>query len=264
MKNCLIFGAGRSGTSMLAGMLHQAGYYMGEGLYKGNNSNPKGFFECKAINSINERILLPYNKRPESKILRLFCRNYVKSFPTDNQRWLSSIPPQIDIKNESTEIEESITKEISKVPFCYKDPRFSYTLPIWEKHLKRDTVFLCIFRRPNVAVKSILKECADREYLKDLYISRKHANEIWCNIYLHIFKNYKKLKDRFLFVNYDNVIAGAGIARISDLLQADIRTNFVDAALRRTLPGSISCPKAEQIYNRLCVLSNLGGRNPDV
>ncbi|MGB5217987.1 MAG: hypothetical protein WBN66_06780 [Smithella sp.] len=94
------------------------------------------------------------------------------------------------------------TKEINKVPFCYKDPHFSYTLPVWEKYLKKDTVFL--------------------------------------------------------FINYDDIIDGRGISRISDFLQADISLSFVDASLKRTLPGSLSFRKAEKIYTRLCSLSNAG------
>lgn len=61
--NCLILGSGRSGTSMLAGILHQAGYFMGDKLHKPELSNPKGFFEWMTINQINEQILAAYVKR---------------------------------------------------------------------------------------------------------------------------------------------------------------------------------------------------------
>lgn len=43
MYNIIILGSGRSGTSMMAGTLAKAGYFMGERLLPRNNANPKGF-----------------------------------------------------------------------------------------------------------------------------------------------------------------------------------------------------------------------------
>ena len=57
MKNVIILGSGRSGTSMVAGTLAKAGYYMGEQLLPANKANPKGFFEDIEVNAINEDIL---------------------------------------------------------------------------------------------------------------------------------------------------------------------------------------------------------------
>ena len=42
MRNCLILGCGRSGTSMLAVSLASDGYYMGGKLYPERTANPKG------------------------------------------------------------------------------------------------------------------------------------------------------------------------------------------------------------------------------
>jgi hypothetical protein len=44
-RNCLILGSGRSGTSLAAGILAQAGYFMGDELWPVNIGNPKGQFE---------------------------------------------------------------------------------------------------------------------------------------------------------------------------------------------------------------------------
>src|SRR4051794_30888177 len=41
----LVTGAGRSGTSTVAGTLHYLGLHVPEPYMKGNESNPKGFFE---------------------------------------------------------------------------------------------------------------------------------------------------------------------------------------------------------------------------
>ena len=53
IRDGLILGSGRSGTSMLAGTLSAAGYYIGDCLIEANEANPKGFFEDYEVNAIN-------------------------------------------------------------------------------------------------------------------------------------------------------------------------------------------------------------------
>ena len=92
MKNVLILGSGRSGTSMVAGTLSKAGYFMGERLYKPRESNPKGFFEDPEINGINEALIakvVPH--RPPLIGKWLFHER-----PIEGQRWLAHVP--LDIK----------------------------------------------------------------------------------------------------------------------------------------------------------------------
>jgi Uncharacterized protein conserved in bacteria len=64
MRNCLILGSGRSGTSMVAGTLASAGYFIGDNLYPRLASNPKGFFEDPEINAINEDLLARILPKP--------------------------------------------------------------------------------------------------------------------------------------------------------------------------------------------------------
>jgi hypothetical protein len=56
-RNLFILGSGRSGTSMVAGLFRNAGYFMGDKLHEPRHSNPLGFFEDAAVNNINESIL---------------------------------------------------------------------------------------------------------------------------------------------------------------------------------------------------------------
>lgn len=50
---------------------------------------------------------------------------------------------------------------------CYKDPRFSYTLPAWLPYL-HDTRMICIFREPGLTAESIVTECRTMPYLANL------------------------------------------------------------------------------------------------
>jgi len=53
------------------------------------------------------------------------------------------------------------------LPLCYKDPRFSYTLPAWLPCL-HDTRRICIFREPGLTAESIVTECRTMPYLANL------------------------------------------------------------------------------------------------
>lgn len=54
----IVTGMHRSGTSTMAGILHQNGITMGsEGSFHSGPSNPKGFYENKSFRSLNDKIL---------------------------------------------------------------------------------------------------------------------------------------------------------------------------------------------------------------
>ena len=72
---------------MAAGVLSQAGYYMGDNLYRANARNPKGFFECSEVNGINEDIL----ERVVPDRPRIIGNWLFRHRPERNQRWLASL-----------------------------------------------------------------------------------------------------------------------------------------------------------------------------
>src|SRR5438105_10232021 len=111
MRNCLILGSGRSGTSMLAGMLRGAAYYMGAHLIPADDGNPKGYFEDDEINAINEALLAPVTPR--------FLR------PSYGWRWLAQVPVGTPLTCPA-DIAERIEAQTRRVPFAFKDPRFCY------------------------------------------------------------------------------------------------------------------------------------------
>ena len=256
--NCLILGSGRSGTSMVAGILHQAGYYMGDKLHKPEPSNPKGFFEWMAINQINEQILAPYvNSGLAGKFFATFLKKGTVYNPVGrNQRWLLSLPVETEVNCLFPQVEADMKKVLTKEPFCYKDPRFSYTLPVWGKFLKPDTVFICVFREPDITVNSILKECRARQYLGNLYITRRMAYSVWFNVYSHILSKHAKKFNNFVFVHYDQIYNGTALPMLSKMLDVPLQKDFVDEGLKRTAPGGVVPEKAKVLYRRLCESAN--------
>ncbi|HNS17396.1 MAG TPA: hypothetical protein PKI34_06215 [Bacteroidales bacterium] len=264
MKNCLIMGSGRSGTSLMGGLLYNAGYYMGEELYAPLESNPKGFFECAEINGINEDILAKYNVRPDRNFYYSVFPRSRNKFPVRDQRWLTSVPPAVTITCEDASIEERIQSALRKEPFCFKDPRFSYTYPVWEKFLPQGTRFICVFREPDVTVQSILDACARHEYLGDLYITRKSAFRLLYNLYSHILSNFTGRMD-ILYVHYRQLLSGDILPKTEDFLDCDLQKDWIDEKLNRTVASGRVPARTVSVYRRLCELANYLplGTDPD-
>ena len=248
MRNVLILGSGRSGTSMLAGTLSKAGYYMGAELYTPRGSNPKGFFEDPEINDINECILEPYIP-PRIGFLGM---EFLRHRPRKTQRWLAKIPLSAKIEA-SDSIAERIKKQVNTTPYCFKDPRFSYTIPVWRPYLK-NAGFICTFREPAVTVESILKECTQQKYLQDLAINYKIALEVWESMYLHILKLHRHKGD-WLFIHFDQVLTKEGLNAIEKFTQSSVDRSFPEEKLRRSLSSKPVPKKIEQIYQQLCELA---------
>jgi len=246
MKNVIILGSGRSGTSMVAGTLAKAGYYMGEELLPANNANPKGFFEDKEVNAINEDILASIAPRRPKLLGNLFY----KHIPLPWQRWLLALPgAKAPISNPT--IDARIKKIVANQPYCLKDPRFSYTLPCWMPFLE-DAVFIVVFREPMATAKSINQECQDDSRLHTLAMNEERALKVWECMYRSIFDMSEQRSSEWLFVHYDQVLTENGGQLIAEYTEADIDLSFPEKRLKRSIPTESPPPSAKEIYSKLC------------
>ena len=240
---------------MAAGTLAGAGYFMGEHLHPARHSNPKGFFESGQINRINEAILsLVLPERPDEPVgSRLF-----RFRPTQGQRWLSHVPLGTRFPALPDALVARMREALAATPFCFKDPRFCYTLPAWRPFLDEGTAFLCVFRHPAVAVESILKECRDMPNLRTLAIDFDRALLVWSLMYQHVLRLHRHSGD-WLFVHYDQFFEPATLARIATFAAAELDRTFPDAALNRTRRERDVSYTARFLYDRLCALAGYRG-----
>jgi hypothetical protein len=233
---------------MVAGTLAKAGYFMGDHLYPGRESNPKGFFEDSEINGINEALLAQIvPKRP-----RLFERWFFRSRPLQWQRWLARVPVGKKIASPPAIIGR-IKRVTRREPYCFKDPRFSYTLPVWRPFL-RNTVFVCVFREPASTALSILKECQDAEYLHSLSITFHQAMEVWNLMYRHILEVHR-YKGEWLFLHYNQVFNGEGLERLETFVEAPVDYSFPDPSLHRSFSEDPVPEKSRKVYQHICELA---------
>ena len=236
-------GFGRSGTSLMGGILHQTGYYMGDNLYPPRDSNPKGFFENNFINGINEQILSQYDLIKGHH----YCLNYSPFKPNYGHRWLSYITPSTNIVLDNFEIICEIKKALSYPNFAYKDPRFNYTFPIWDQISEKKLKYICIYRDPGAVINSVIKECETAEKL---------AFELWNNNYINILNKLNdSLLSRFLFINYNQFYQKKNYEKISNFLGGKISSNFFSKNLNRSKKQKFIPAETKKIYSELNKLS---------
>ncbi len=216
MKNVIIVGSGRSGTSMVIGLFAKNRPNMGGKLYPPDKYNKKGYFEASEKIHLNENLLEPAMDAP------------LKSGNSSNgQRWLGvlenidSIPSTRPLKNKIKEL-------VRNIPFCYKDPRFSYTLQQWCPHFE-NTVFICIFRDPNATAKSIVDFCK-RKKLTLVNMKYKKAFQVWACMYTHILETHSKKGD-WLFLHFNQLFDEQSLFSLEDHTDAIVDRYFPDPNL---------------------------------
>jgi len=247
MSNALIMGSGRSGTSMVAGALSGAGYYMGENLMRPTPSNPKGYFESAEIEAINEELLAPVAPRRHGGLFRGFFRHRAGNY----QRWLAQVPVGTRIPCPDA-LAARMRLAVARQPFCLKDPRFCYTLPAWRP--LPDTVFVCVFREPAATATSILKNVRDEAYLQNLRLSFRQAVKVWTLMYRHILDVHRH-EGRWLFVHYNQVVRGDGLERLESFLGAKVDPAFPDKKLSSSIADQPVDSAARTTYHELCELA---------
>lgn len=258
MNNLLILGSGRSGTSMLTGMLADSGFHLGDDFeyLNKNKANPKGFFEDYEVNTVNEDIL----KETLVSIPEFIRKQLFPSSTFYRARWLArvSITKKI-VSNEK--IDNRIASLINKEKFCYKDPRLSYTLPIWQSVIEKSEIkvkHLVVYREPAKTANSIVRECRENKALHPLKMDVRKALKVWELMYSHILKNYNqdKNKNNWLFIHYNQLFTSETQNKIEDFIGASINKEFPEKKLSRATASIDKMnSKISLIYTQLNKLS---------
>jgi hypothetical protein len=227
MNDVVVVGSGRSGSSLVAGLMASAGHHMGRRLLPPNQANPRGFFEDFRTILVNEKLLAPYTP------LR------------DLQRWLAVLPPEVSI-DAPPDLTPDMQATIVRSPWCRKDPRFCYTLPAWQPWY-REAVRICVFREPSRTANSLVASVP----LQKLELSYDGALEIWAAAYLQVLRRHRHHGD-WIFVHYDQILDGTALPRLESAAGARLNPDFIDPALRRASPDGGWPAELDEIYDELC------------
>lgn len=242
-RPCVVLGCGRSGTSLAAGLLAEAGYDLGPRLLPPDPSNPKGFFESRTVNALNERLLAPLTDGktagdPGSGAARPL---------RDGERWLAALAPDVAIPPAPALAPELEAAAGGGGPVARKDPRFVWTLPAWDDVLP-GAVRVCVFREPLRTARSIL----GMTDTGDLGLTLAGAVGVWTAAYRRCLHLADAEGGRgWLFVHYDQLVDGTALPALSESLGAPLPGGFADAGLRRSRPEGDVPTAAAAVYYEL-------------
>jgi len=161
--------------------------------------------------------------------------------------WLSRFPEHEcpkELHNTSSRIEAVLSHR----PFCLKDPRFSYTLPVWKKHLF-DVSYICVIRHPGAVVNSIMQNCKTAPYLSNIEIDRSICYDIWANMYNNLLC---LAEPDWLFLHYNQILGGSGLDCVENLLETEVNKNFPTSSLCRSKQAQDVPICVMDLYNILC------------
>ena len=258
-RNCLILGSGRSGTSMAAGILARAGYFMGAELWPADIGNPKGYFEDREVNKINDELIAPAAPKTPPHGLRKLLLGDIPILG-NYQHWIAVLRPGVSISCPPA-MSRRIAAVAARQPFCLKDPRFSYTLSAWRPFIG-DALLLCVFRDPAVTASSIVRECKRADHMKGTEVDQRWALKVWEAMYRFILDVHYPQGGDWMFVHYDQLLDHSADAELERRLGIGIDREFAAAELNRSRPGAAVPRRTLRLYERLCALARYDTARP--
>lgn len=202
MAAIIVLGQGRTGTSLVAGILHHLGVYMGEGLLFETPDNKRGSFEDARFVEMHTRMIGGDWKRPE----------------LDEGPYLEEY--------------EGLVRQMQEHELWgLKDPRLCFTFPVLQRLLEDDTRIVYIQRGSAAVIHSLTM-------LADVH-SMDHAEAIEMRYYDALFHSQMSVPNHWpqLAVWYHEMVddPAAGVDRIAAFVGRETTQgalDFVDPTLR--------------------------------
>jgi len=206
-----ITGMHRSGTSMVARLLHTCGMFLGpeDELNQPVRDNPEGYWENLAFVRLNEEIMAQFGGRWDDP----------PSFPTG---W--EFGPEA---NSFLERAESLVGQFRRDNWGWKDPRNSLTLPFWRRLIPDLKVVVCV-RNPLEVARSLFRR-------SDSMIPSE--SQLWLTYYRQLLS--ATLPTHRLVTHYQSYFqdARAELRRVLDWLDLEVSDEAVERACAQISVG---------------------------
>lgn len=201
-KICFVIGMGRSGTSMLSGMLSELGVNFGDKTHGPNEFNKKGYFEDAELTDLNDRLVQILSQMPPKM-------DWMKKLTFHPPiHWLNPRPflpyenwNQYMSNQFKAIIKHKLNQKTKRFQFFgLKDPRVTLLLPLYMdicQELGIIPYVISIKRDPESVAKSLWK-------FHNFQIPREHALELCKRYNSDVEKFTKEMK--IVHTEYENII----------------------------------------------------------
>ncbi len=259
----LVAGVGRSGTSLMTGILGQVGFHIPQPEIGADETNPRGFGEPEWVVNFHKRVMR---------------RLRVTVFDARPRAWEVTDATAEDAELRS-ELRQWLKGELDQADaVVVKDPRVGWFLPLWTgcaSDVGAPSSFICMLRHPAEILFSARKWYGDWQ----TDASRAAA---WLNVMLETERKTRDMPRAFvrypdLLADWDSELRRAGEALGDPLLSGMDRSRFpavdefVDPTLRRSQRGwdGLDVPASvrelvERVWDEFQPLADAGGDEPGV
>jgi hypothetical protein len=203
----IVTGAGRSGTSAVARVLHESGLSMGNRLAAATEANQEGFYEDLDVVDLNERVLAALGMTD----------------PWRRERW----PLRAGVAVIGRAFQQEMAELALAARAGWKDPRFSITLEAWLPALPfRPRLVVCL-RSPEAYAHSVTQIFG--------IVSRERAMREWARHYRRLLDVIRDYRLDATCVEYDALVEepAATVQALSAFAGVPLEPRYVERRLRR-------------------------------
>ncbi|HEY7629407.1 MAG TPA: sulfotransferase [Thermoleophilaceae bacterium] len=254
----LVAGVGRSGTSLMTGILGQVGFHIPQPEIGADETNPKGFGEPAWVVNFHQRVMR---------------RRRVTVFDARPHAWevTDAVADDAEVRSE---LRAWLKGELAQADaVVVKDPRVGWFLPLWTgcaSDVGAPAAFVCMLRHPAEILASARKWYGDWQ----TDASRAAA---WINVMLETERKTREMPRAFvryedLLADWERELRRTGEAIDDPILSGMDRSRFpavdefVDPTLHRNRRGweGLEVPDsvrelADRVWFELQPLANTGG-----
>jgi hypothetical protein len=213
----IVLGMHRSGTSMVAGLLHGDGICMGKAFRKVLPQNPLGFFEEESFRQLNDAFLLEAGYT-------------VKEWSAE----FSETALKTDTLHEAVNLIGQWNK--SNGSWGWKDPRTCLTISLWLKVLQSKG----LLRRTNIivvnrSVSAVSKSLVARGDVNNI----SHGEALYAMYHENLEKGILEYCERLriLRIDYEQLLDGPDFDRLQEFCGLEMDRAFIDRSLDHSSDG---------------------------
>ncbi|MGB2695372.1 MAG: hypothetical protein WBD55_09325 [Dehalococcoidia bacterium] len=200
----IVTGAGRSGTSAVARVLHESGVPMGENFGPPTEHNPVGFYEELPVCDLNDRIM------KECGIDRL-------------ERW----PSRATVLAIGTQYAATMRAlAANEAVGGWKDPRFGATLEAWLQQLRSAPKVVLCLRSPEAFVRSVTRVYG--------LVEREAVEQRWANLHRRLLDVIRDYRLDAICIEYERLMAHPNetVAELSRFVSHPLDARFIESDAR--------------------------------
>ena len=225
---------------------------MGDELWPADVGNPKGYFEDREVNNINDELIAPVApKTPPSGLRRLLLGDI--PILGHYQHWVAVLRPSVSIS-----CPPAMSERIAAV-----DRAPALLLQGSEVFVHPDRL-AAAYRRNSAALRLPRPERHGLQHGSRMQARRPHAGagvderwalKVWEAMYRYILDVHYRQGGDWLFLHYDQMLDHSMDEELERRLGAGIDREFAVAELNRSRPGAAVPRRMARLYERLCALA---------